>query len=100
MAHAASMFQLGEFLSAQLGNIDYLSFSLCGDFECGHGFSLSFGMKHSMLELNGRVGRKKRKMLHELCSSTENKIEGFPHHLPWPIVIPAYAGIQIGLVPN
>jgi hypothetical protein len=100
MTHAAPIFQLGEFLATQLGNIHYLSFSLCGDFESPHGFSLPFEMTRSMLELNGRVGRKKTEMLHELWSSTENKIEGFPHHLPWPIVIPADAGIQIGLVPN
>ena len=59
MANAASILEFGQLLFTELGNIDYLAFSLCEDFEFCHGFSLSFGLARSMLtRLTNRVAAK------------------------------------------
>ena len=55
MTHAAAIFKLRQFLSTDLGNIDYLSFSFRGDFEFCHAFSLSFTTVCSMV-VNDRAG--------------------------------------------
>src|SRR5689334_22393346 len=55
MTHAAAIFKLRQFLSTDRGNIDYLSFSFRGDFECCHAFSLSFTTVCSMV-VNDRAG--------------------------------------------